>query len=355
MPITTPLLDAIRYTHVTEDIPYNDPPSNVISDLLNQGCDVNQMNDKGETALMAAAERCYFDTARLLLDRGADVNAADQNGRTALMRAVEATAGRGMRPAVAAKIVSLLLAQGANASDKDTRGRTASDQLTGKTLSDLDAHNVTLLLDATVPEKPLLNSLLTTCANSLAASWGSETKTTVDIHGAILNLLLDLVRRGADVNTPNDKGWTPLMRVIKLGPSRFEVAKALLTAGADINAKARDGTTVCSAYAQGYGGEWKAVVLRADETHYPIAVLNFLSTHGCTEATELLSERSRLRLESKRQQEQFLLEKERIRQVQSDRAERRLCVLCGRPLGMVDQIAKRARHKGCDRFLAETN
>lgn len=366
MPQASSLISSIRYTTPAGEAPYGDPDPQVISDLLRQGCDVNGKNELGESPLMAAVERCYLDTVRLLLDRGADVNAADRNGRTALMRAVEASAGRGMRPTVAASILPLLLARGANASDKDIRGQTALSQLIGRTLSDIDAHNVSLLLDAIVPSRSLLTSFLTTCTNSFSASWVSETKTTKEIHAVILDLLQDLVRRGAEVNTSDERGWTPLMRVIKLGACGFNAAEVLLGAGADINAKAGDGTTVCSAYmrdrAWNYGGEWKAVALSAEETHEAFAVLNFLARHGCAEAVELLSENNKRRLENKRQLEQFLkekeriqLENERIRRVQSDRAVRKLCVMCGGPLSFSDRILKRTQHKRCVRFQDVSN
>ena len=71
------------------------------------------------------------------------------------------------------------------------------------------------------------------------------------LHVAISNknccdhLILHIIQSGVDVNTKNQHGSTPPMEVIELG--RKDVAKALINAGADVNARAKNGhgSNVC--------------------------------------------------------------------------------------------------------------
>jgi len=50
---------------------------------------LNVKDQKGQTALMAAAYRGHTDCMKVLLDKGANVNIIDKAGKTALMYARE--------------------------------------------------------------------------------------------------------------------------------------------------------------------------------------------------------------------------------------------------------------------------
>ncbi len=62
---------------------------NAITELLNQGININMQDMHGKTALHYAARFGTILTIRLLLQRGAKINAQDNNGATPLHCAVE--------------------------------------------------------------------------------------------------------------------------------------------------------------------------------------------------------------------------------------------------------------------------
>lgn len=76
-----------------EDEGEQDATTNMISELVSQGAELNATLDKtGETSLHLAARYARADAAKRLLDMGADVNFQDHTGRTPLHAAVAADA-----------------------------------------------------------------------------------------------------------------------------------------------------------------------------------------------------------------------------------------------------------------------
>ena len=59
-----------------------------VQELLEKGCNVNEISDSGKTALYLAASCDNLDIVKLLVKRGAEVNFADSKGFTALEIAV---------------------------------------------------------------------------------------------------------------------------------------------------------------------------------------------------------------------------------------------------------------------------
>ena len=60
-----------------------------LKSLLENGADVNAIDDSGETALMKAAKMGDAMTINILLNNGADINSKDLSGKTALIYALE--------------------------------------------------------------------------------------------------------------------------------------------------------------------------------------------------------------------------------------------------------------------------
>jgi RNA polymerase sigma factor (sigma-70 family) len=141
--------------------------------------------DRGGTALTWAAWLNDAETVQILLDRGAKVDAADDRGQTALHMAVEWGAG----------ITKLLVDKGADVNARTKSGAT-----------------------------PLM----------LAAAGNQP-------EGAQPEVVRMLLEKKADVNARDDAGRTPLMYAAENG--RLENAKLLLSEGADVRRKDKQGHT----------------------------------------------------------------------------------------------------------------
>ena len=161
----------------------------IVTTLLGAGASVNAVDSSGYTALMAACRNGRRGTVNLLLAAGAEVNTASPStGSTALMyaaghgRQVDGAATAVPAGSVAAEIVGILIAAGANIEQRTKKGRTAL---------------------------------------AIAAYWGNAQTTKA------------LIDAGADVNTASyETKLTPLMLASERGFGR--VVEALLEAGADV-------------------------------------------------------------------------------------------------------------------------
>jgi ankyrin repeat protein len=152
---------------------------------LARGEAIEQRNARGETALAIAAKNGDVEIVRLLLARGAAVNSRNADDETPLL---EALGPRGDHNAV-----ELLLAAGGDVNVKNRFGIT-----------------------------PLME----------AASWGD------------VSAVRELLGRGADVRAVDTDARNVLLHIGRAGSAvDREMIQLLLAAGADVNAKAKDGTT----------------------------------------------------------------------------------------------------------------
>ena len=160
-----------------------------VRSIITYGLDLSSTNEDGYTPLLwASSKSSNPNIISLLLDNGADVNEKDSDGWTPLMRA----SAFNENP----EIVQILLDNGADVNEKGDNGETA-----------------------------LFKSII------------------FNRNIKIIQLLID---SGADVNIVDELGYTPLMEVpfrllmmsIDDNIDKNEVIDLLLTAGADINAKA---------------------------------------------------------------------------------------------------------------------
>jgi ankyrin repeat protein len=156
-----------------------------IARALDSAINVNRPDSQGWTALVTAAAFATLETSQLLLDRGSAINGTDNRGETALFKA----ASRG-----SVEFVRLLLDRGA---DVNARAK-----------------------DGSVPLNPAL------------------TNRRSEAHMEIIELFLSFRAR---TDTKDDDGWTPLHQAAR--NNNVTGASLLLRYGAQINAKANDGST----------------------------------------------------------------------------------------------------------------
>jgi ankyrin repeat protein len=197
--------------------------------LVEHGADVNARTKLGRTPLMAAAacDGCSA-TVRYLLSKGADVNAKDGSGVGALQLA--ALAGD-------AKSVGLLLAAGSDAKASDLSGggpvmdalKNCNEQAASALIAKGADVNAALTFSGKVKFGPI--QLVGMTPLSTAAPY---------CDAAISRALLDF---GAKPNAADVRGLTPLMLAVASESQNVERVRALLKAGADVNAKSATGET----------------------------------------------------------------------------------------------------------------
>ena len=156
--------------------------------LLRDGADVVARDERGRTALVAAAYGNHLDAARALVEAGADVNAEDSTQQSAYLIA---TSEVGDDP----RLLERTLAAGADVQAKDS-------------------YNGTGLIRAGERGFPRI----------------------VD----------RLLRAGVEVDHVNRLGWTALLEAIILGeggPAHVETVRLLLAGGANPNLPDREGVT----------------------------------------------------------------------------------------------------------------
>jgi ankyrin repeat protein len=266
----------------------------IITILIKARADVNAKDNDGMTPLMRVTRMNAFEkepflvVARALLDAKAEVNAADNNGDTALMHAVRTGNG---------DLAGLLIGRGGNINVKNKNGRTA---LMDAKLNE-DAETVALLKNAGADDLPNrddelyfavknndcaaakvalaagahLNSpihlyLHRACANGSAemvkllidskidvntAGYSGETALTAALSAKNTEILKLLTAAGANANTRDEKGNTPLILTAQnmSEPDLYvEIAVILLKAGARVNEKGDKGMTALM-WASGQG------------------------------------------------------------------------------------------------------
>jgi ankyrin repeat protein len=184
-----------------------------VEQLLSEGAHADSRDSSGQTGLIHAARQGHLEVVKILLDRGADIHAKDQHGYTSLMQA--SAMGND-------EIVRLLLAKGGDVNAKDNVGSTALMQagaqgkLTtarillerGADVNHEDRHKMTALRWAHTSE---MKALLTEhgAVEPNDAPENLNKRLIKASTGKSLDLVRNLLAKGADVNATDSKGKTP--------------------------------------------------------------------------------------------------------------------------------------------------
>jgi ankyrin repeat protein len=208
--------------------------------MLDAGADKDRPNPDGMTPMMMALDNGYPDVARYLLERGANPHTWDWWGRTPLYVAVNMRGGQdghpGARPPESLELIKALLAAGVN----------PNAQLAFKEPSRGGRDN------------RFRDDLLTTGATPLLRAAQTYDNDAVRV----------LLEHGALVDLPNASGVTPFLAAAGIGtrtmpgvlgpgppenvvPLSLETMDILRKAGADVNARITDTTSLTARIARG--------------------------------------------------------------------------------------------------------
>jgi ankyrin repeat protein len=188
----------------------------VIAQLIRNGADVNMTDENGVTPTMIAAQYGSVEVVDLLIKSGADINVNDNDGKNVLFYSVKNNI----------EVVSFLLKMGfdVNATLHNEIGYP------------------TILMEAIEAGKiEIVESLIRAGADiHIKAGKGS-----IALHCAInkqdIKIVELLIRSGADIHAKTDDMVTSLMRAS--GNNSVDIVKTLLRAGAKVNEQDESGLT----------------------------------------------------------------------------------------------------------------
>jgi ankyrin repeat protein len=224
--------------------------------LLDTGMKPDARTAEGTTALMLAARN--LEKVKLLLGRGADVNARAATGLTALMVAARYRGN--------SEVVRLLLKKGARPNaDKGVEVRNNASALFFAVMAG-DLQMVAVLIEAGARLEDKMKVLGTFMTSPMLFATFEDDAELVDYligkgadpnemdadrisvlgsavignHAATIDVLL---KRGAKVNHVDNLGMTPLLYAASIDFGETVVLEKLIAAGADLNAKTKEGLT----------------------------------------------------------------------------------------------------------------
>lgn len=200
--------------------------------------DINHRDRFGWSPLYCAVQDNHPDLVRYYLERGADVNIRDWDKQTTLMLCFESV----FIPADdAVAMAEILLQAGVELDAKDRKGRTAlfyaMEKGNDKAMEFLLDSGASLEIRDKKGNTALLYALLRYNCKFGFHSFQNR-KREAGESKKLFDVAKKLISRGADVNAANKEGITPLML------AKGKLLQCLLRYGADATAVTRDGTSV---------------------------------------------------------------------------------------------------------------
>ncbi len=281
---TSSLEKAVQYKNVKE-----------VRRHLNEGADVNQKDENGQTPLHYAAESGYTEVAQTLIERGARVESRDNEGRSPLHLAAET----GYTP-----MMDLLITKGARVHSQDKNGRVALHYAVlgtrnesallllskGAAVDARDKKGWTPLYLASINDLPRMVELLVNKGANVNPKIGPSplVGAVMDGHTQVVRVLLEkkvlvhgppgaattplhlaaekgypdivrlLLEKKATPNRKDAKGKTPLYYAIY--NDRFHVIQELTDQGVNVDQKIPEGTLLHLAAERGNVGAASALV-----------------------------------------------------------------------------------------------
>ena len=225
--------------------------------LLQLNAYVRVRNKNGNTALHFAASGGHLEVTHMLLQRGADINSRNKEGLTPLQRA-----SQGMRKGYL-NIMHLLLDYGANCSARDKSGNTAlhfavsnghfeATRMLLERGADVNSQNDKGLTPLQRASRgmwkgylDIIRLLLDHGAKLTARDNSGNTALHFAVSGGPPRTAHMLLERGADVNSQNNKGLTPLQQVSQsMREGYLDIMRFLLDHGANWDSRDNHGNTI---------------------------------------------------------------------------------------------------------------
>lgn len=184
--------------------------------LIQEGADVNEINEDGETPLFNAIEKNEENT-EYLISQGANIFHKNSQGQTPLHHAVQWSAE---------KIVKTFLQLKADVNAQCNHG------------------NTPLILSIYQSSDKVFDMLLEYGADPNIVNIEGENALFASLHGETTKYLKELVKRGADIHAKDNQGHTLLVRSCENYDHSF--IDYLLTTDIDIDAVGNDNVTAVS-------------------------------------------------------------------------------------------------------------
>ena len=210
-----------------------------VSDLLDEGVDINYTNIDGLTALHQACIDENEDMVNLLIEREADIEARDNEGWTPLHAA--ASAGN-------VEIAEILCNAGADLSAVNNEGEVPIDlaeeeEMEEYLTDEIEKHNLEMEEARNEEERIMLedvSSWATVENMESVLDWQGATALHVAAakgYNKVISLLLQI--RNIDVNRQDNDGWTPIHAAVHWGSKT--ACEMLTDAGGDFEIRNSNG------------------------------------------------------------------------------------------------------------------